>query len=215
MLKGIDISHYNKNMKNKEDLKQFDFVFMKASEGKGFKDYSINQYCAALEGSETVKGFYHFARPECGNLPIEEASNFLLAIQHFKKEKPLLALDVEARALEVPFLDNWCLQFCEYVYKEMGYKPLIYCSEAETKRFKKCASFGAGLWVAKWGSKKPTSIKPWPFFAFWQYTSSGAFSGVRVDLDYFNGTRDQLLKYCEVLDHEEAESNRRTIDTTD
>ena len=44
MLKGIDISHHNKNMKNKEDLKQFDFVFMKASEGKGFKDYSINQY---------------------------------------------------------------------------------------------------------------------------------------------------------------------------
>ena len=215
MLKGIDISHHNKNMKNKEDLKQFDFVFMKASEGVSFKDYSIYGYCAALEGSDTVKGFYHFARPEKGNTPKAEALNFLAAIKRYQKDNPLIALDVEAGALNFNALDEWCLRWCLYVYAQLGYKPIIYCSESETKRFKKCAEWGAGLWVAKWGSKKPTSIKPWPFFAFWQYTSSGAFSGVRVDLDYFNGKREQLLKYCEVINNEESESDNPSHYTTD
>ena len=200
MLKGIDVSHHNKNMKNHADINKYDFIIIKASEGKSFKDPFCKQWLNYLT-AKSLKGFYHFARPETGNSPEAEAENFLNSIKDVKKPY-LLALDVEAGALNYKALDSWCLRWLEAVYKKTNIKPLIYCSEAETKRFKKCAEWGAGLWVAKWGVNKPKSIAPWEFFAIWQYTASGSCSAVRVDEDYFNGAREQFLKYCGVDDNE-------------
>ena len=220
MIKGIDISHHNKNMKDPEAILNYDFVIMKASEGRGYRDSYVDRYMDILRRPENTNwpliGFYHYARPEL-NTPEEEASQFLLAIRTYTRYKPLVALDVEGMALSVPDLDDWCLTWCKHVYEHLGYKPLIYCSSAETKRFKKCTKWGCGLWVAKWG-KKPTKtdIKPWEFWAIWQSTSSGICSAVRVDEDYFNGTKEQFLKYCEVLtDEEEKENDRATITTED
>lgn len=220
MIKGIDISHHNKNMKDPEAILNYDFVIMKASEGRGYRDSYVDRYMDILRDPKYTKwpliGFYHYARPEL-NTPEEEASQFLLAIRTYTRYKPLVALDVEGMALSVKDLDDWCLTWCKHVYEHLGYKPLIYCSSAETKRFKKCTKWGCGLWVAKWG-KKPTKtdIKPWDFWAIWQSTSSGICSAVRVDEDYFNGTKEQFLKYCEVLtDEEEKENDRDTISTED
>lgn len=216
MLKGIDISHHNKNMKDLTDILKYDFVILKASEGMGFKDPFFNEYLKILRDPRFTKqpllGFYHFARPEL-NDPEDEAKNFLHVVQD---HKGLYALDVEARALTVPFLDSWCLRWLTYVYNATGIKPLIYCSAAETKRFKECVKWGAGLWVAKWGAK-PTKadIKPWEFFAIWQYTNSGICSAVRVDENYFNGDKQQFAKYYEVSAHEETADNRTTNTTRD
>lgn len=200
MLKGIDVSHHNKNMKNLADINNYDFIIIKASEGKSYKDPFCKRWMDYLT-EKSLKGFYHFARPELGNSPEAEANNFLSVIVDMKKPY-LLALDVEAGALNYKALDTWCLRWLEAVYKATGVKPLIYCSEAETKRFKKCCDWGAGLWIAKWSANKPKSIAPWEFFAIWQFTASGACSCVRVDEDYFNGNRDQFLRYCGVNDNE-------------
>lgn len=205
MLKGIDVSHHNKNMKNLADINNYDFIIIKASEGKSYKDPFCKRWMDYLT-EKSLKGFYHFARPELGNSPEAEANNFLSVIASMKKPY-LLALDVEAGALNYKALDTWCLRWLEAVYKASGVKPLIYCSEAETKRFKKCCDWGAGLWVAKWSANKPKSIAPWEFFAIWQYTASGACSCVRVDEDYFNGNRDQFLRYCGVNDNEGQNSD--------
>lgn len=211
MLKGIDISHHNKNMKDLDDILKYDFVILKASEGKGFRDPFLSNYMNVLRNPEYTKwpliGLYHFARPEL-NDPEEEAKHFLQVVKSVNC-KAILALDVEGRALTVPFLDNWCLSFLEYVYRATGIKMLIYCSAAETKRFKLCAKWGAGLWVAKWGFK-PTKkdISPWDIWAIWQYTSSGICSAVRVDENFFNGDKSQFLKYCEVLNEEKTQDDR-------
>ena len=197
MLSGIDISRHNRNMKNLIDINKFDFVIMKASEGATYKDTSVSAYICALD-KNTLRGFYHFARPENGNSAKAEASNFVSTVLKYLDGKSLLAIDVEAGALRYPDLDSWVLEFCKYVYSATGIKPLIYCSEAETKRFKKCAEFSCGLWVAKWSALKPSkkNIKPWEFFAIWQYTNKLVLSGVRVDGDKFNGTIEQYIKYC-------------------
>lgn len=213
MLKGIDISRHNKHMKCLHDINKYDFVIMKVSEGKGYKDDFYRVYTSILDGP--VKGYYHFARPELNN-PIEEANNFISAVKPYLNEPTILALDVEDRALSVPFLDNWCLVFIQYVESKTGIKPLIYCSASETRRFKKCAAEGAGLWVAKWGKNKPTKkdIAPWDIWAIWQYTSSAICSAVRVDEDYFNGTVEQLKKYG-VNTNEEAQNDISTDSAKD
>lgn len=203
MLSGIDISKHNRNMKDVNKINDFDFVIMKATEGATYKDPSLQYYNYTLE-ADKLKGFYHFARPDRGNSAENEASNFVNTILKYSDDKTILALDLEDKALFVPCLDDWALRFVKYVYKATGKKMLIYCSEAETKRFKKCAAFGCGLWVAKWSLLKPSkkSIKPWEIFAIWQNTNKLNVSAVLTDHDYFNGSREQFLKYAEVV-HEE------------
>ena len=198
MLNGIDISHHNFNMQNKSALNDLDFVIMKATEGVRFRDPKMQTYLKILK-SDTLRGFYHFARPDLGNDPEDEACFFCNTIYPYVNEYSMLALDVEAGALSVKNLDQWCSIWAQCVELETGVLPMIYISSAETKRLPSTAALGCGLWVAKWG-KRPTQkqVEPWPFWAIWQYTSSGVFSGVRVDLDTFNGDREQFMKYCKV-----------------
>ena len=198
MLSGLDISRHNRNMKDIGILNDFDFVIMKASEGATYRDSSLIYYYCSLD-IDMLKGFYHFARPDRGNSAKSEASNFIGAILKYNDDKSILALDLEDKALNVPCLDDWALEFAKYVYSATGKKILIYCSESEAKRFKKCAKFGCGLWVAKWSMVKPSKskIKPFEVWALWQNTNNKLVSGVRCDHDYFNGKREQFLKYCE------------------
>lgn len=216
MLKGIDISHHNKNMKDLKAINDFDFVIMKASEGVTFQDSARKQFMMALD-PDRLFGFYHFARPENGNSARGEAMNFIYAISQYLDRRPLLALDVEAGALRFSDLDNWVEAWVKTVYEYTGVKPLIYCSEAECKRFKKAADFGCGLWVAKWSNNKPKKITPFKLWAIWQYSDSGICSAVRTDMNYFNGSADQFRKYCEVVRNGETSEdsdnsgNRKTL----
>ena len=199
MLKGIDISHHNYHMQDYDELNKLDFVIMKASEGVKFRDPKMRNYLGFLNPF-ILRGFYHYARPDLGNKPEDEAQHFINTVRPFINGRSVLALDVEDLALKVKDLDWWVSVWCQVVEMETGIKPLIYCSAAECKRFKAAADMGCGLWVAKWSANKPTEkqIKPWGFWAFWQYSSDGVFSGARVDLDYFNGDELQFIKYAEV-----------------
>ena len=57
-----------------------------------------------------------------------------------------------------------------------------------------------GLWVAGWPDNRDSwdipkflwDVKPWPFYAIWQYTSSGG----RLDRDVFMGDRTAWDKYA-------------------
>lgn len=196
MLNGIDISHHNFNMQNLNDLNMLDFVIMKATEGIRFRDNKMPIYMNALK-KDMLYGFYHFARPDLGNDPEDEAEHFVSYIRKYLTNRSLLALDVEAGALSVKKLDAWCSTWAQVVDIETGILPLIYISTSQTKKLPATAALGCGLWAAKWG-KKPTQkqIEPWSFWALWQHTNSCPFSGLRVDADQFNGTREQYMKYC-------------------
>ena len=198
MLNGIDISHHNFYMKNLQDLNLLDFVIMKATEGIRFKDNKLPVYMNVLR-NDMLYGFYHFARPDLGNDPEDEALHFVSHINKYISDRSILALDVEAGALSVKNLDAWCSTWEQVVDIETGILPMIYISTSETKKLKATAALGCGLWAAKWG-KKPTAkqIEPWEFWALWQFSNEGNFSGQRVDLDIFNGTREQYMKYCKV-----------------
>jgi len=57
------------------------------------------------------------------------------------------------------------------------------------------------LWEALWYAPAPTVFKPWTDWTFWQYTPKGdgialGCESKQADLDYFNGTYDDLLKFA-------------------
>lgn len=210
-LSGIDVSHHNQHMSNLRDVNVYDFIIMKATEGKSYRDRSLPVWLAHLD-DDKLKGFYHFCRADLYNSPIEEAENFLGMIEYAIDGRSLLALDVEAKALNVKNIDEWSAVWCEYVYNQTGIKPLLYTSEAFCHKFKKVAEFGSGLWCAKWSNNPPKKIKPFPFVAIWQYRNDCILSGQRVDVDQFNGSREQFLKYCEDMRNGKSEDTNNSGD---
>ena len=191
MLKGCDVSRYQKNSVN---FNNYDFVIMKASEGVSLKDAYLDIHYDTLHGAKDGKpdknklyGFYHYARPEYNN-PEEEAAFFLSLVGHHTGNA-IFALDWEGVATSYPI--TWAVQWLDYVYKETGVKPLIYCSSGYTKKLKPVYEKDYGLWVAHWNVDKPNT-GVYPFYAIWQYTSKP------FDHDYFNGDREQFKKYCSI-----------------
>lgn len=181
-LKGIDVSHHNKYQKI--DFSEYDFVIMKASEGKSFVDPMMREYIERL-GKDQLYGFYHFARPE-HNRAKDEVAHFCKTIGVYGEEA-MLVLDWEAQAVKQPI--EWALDWCKEVEKIYGKKPLIYCSSWYTKKIRLLYENNIGLWVAHYTKDKP-KVYTYPVWAMWQYSSEP------FDQDIFNGTRKQFEAYC-------------------
>lgn len=193
MLTGIDISHWQGNMKFSDYA--IDFVIMKASEGNGYKDPMLDTHYNALHGSsdgkpelERLYGFYHYARPDLNNTAQEEAEWFLSLVGHHSGHA-VFALDWEGQALS--YSPDWALNWLEYVYEETGVRPLLYISASEenTGIYNKIRDANYGLWVAHYGVDSPR-VKQWPFWAMWQK------QGSPLDIDIFNGSVEAWRKYA-------------------
>lgn len=197
MLKGIDISGYQKSEVMKDYLSN-GFVIIKASEGINKMD-SLDTHYNYLHGAKDGKpdtkrlyGFYHYARPEYnkGTEGAKKEADVFISLVGHHAGHCIYALDWEGTALNYDV--NWAKVWLDRVYEKTGVKPLIYIQASETSLVKYNSIIKAdyGLWIAHWGVNKP-SIGLWPFYAMWQYSS-----GNNLDKDYFNGDKETFKKYC-------------------
>lgn len=185
MIKGYDLSHYQKN--NYKDFRNGDFYIMKASEGTSYIDKTaLNEIAPYFKDMNRVIGFYHFAHPE-KNTPLKEANHFIKQVKPFLP--CILALDWEADALKCDI--EWARKWLDIVYQKTGIKPLFYCSSWYVDKIGDAISSGDyGLWVARYSNFAKPQTGKWGKFAIWQYTSKP------VDTDYFNGNLAALKKYA-------------------
>lgn len=194
MLKGIDISHHQRNI----DLSKIetDFVICKATEGNGYTDKCCDKFYQQAKKLGKKLGVYHFARPDLGNTAKAEADWFLKETEGYHNEA-ILVLDWEAKALNYPI--SWAKEWMDRVYQKTGVRPILYISEspANSKDWSSVANANYGIWVAKYSSKVP-SLKHWKFYCMWQYTSKGSLQGYNgnLDLDYFYGDAEAWDKYA-------------------
>ena len=198
MLKGIDISRYQDGIKI-ENL-DIDFVIVKATEGVGYQDPNYVEYLDVALRSNKKIGLYHYARPDLGNTPEQEANWFIEKAKNYIK-RAILVLDWEVDTSNV----NWANTFLKTVYEKTKVRPIIYMSAypSNTYNWTEVVKGNYGLWIASYGANTgapsvPPTNKYWPFYILWQYTSNGYVDGYskRLDLDYFYGTRDTWDKYA-------------------
>lgn len=202
MLRGIDISSWQGSV----DYSAYDFVIIKASEGKNSKDPALDRHLAGLFGTtdptpqkEKCYGFYHYARPDLGNTPEQEAKSFLSYIGT-QVGNCVMALDWEGDSLK--YSVDWAKGWLDYVYKQTGVKPMLYiqASQAKLAKYAPIANADYGLWVAHWGVSSPT-FSNWKNWAIWQWTSTP------LDQNYFNGSKAAWWKYCGRDEKEEEDLN--------
>lgn len=187
MLKGIDISNWQKNI-IPSDLK-IDFCICKATEGT----YIVDRFCDAFiqncRESGILYGFYHFAGTDA---PASEAKFFYENCKGYIGEGiPVLDYEVWGKnANDV----EWCEKFLTEFHRLAGVWPMLYISASHCPDFSASAWIPqtCGLWVAgyptdynQWPTEKdmPYDVAPWDFAAIWQFASDWRLSGYNGDLD--------------------------------
>ena len=198
-LKGIDISSWQSDID--AGAVEADFVICKATEGTGYvSPVCDKQYQAAKKAGKKL-GVYHYAN---GKDYKAEADYFLKNVKGYIGEA-ILCLDWEAT--NNPLFNSgkdktWVKNWCDYVYKQTGVKPLVYISASYRNLVSGIGDYG--LWVAQYANNDTTGYqdKPWNegsyTCAIRQYTSHGRISGYsgNLDLDKFYGDKSAWDKYA-------------------
>ena len=203
MLKGIDISHWQKGI----DLGAIDvdFVIIKATEGNGYTDEMCDTFYQKAKSLGKKLGVYHFARPDLGNTAEAEADWFVKETKGYHKEA-ILVLDWESGDLTNV---SWAKAWLDRVKEKTGVRPIIYMSASvmNSANWSSVVNADYGLWVANYGTNDGTAqesvfdrypLKYWSFYALWQYTSKGKLNGYNgnLDLNYFSGDSSAWDKYA-------------------
>lgn len=183
-MNGIDISAWQGDAGIDLAKVPYDFCIVKATEGTDYKNRYFAAHCDAVLKKKKLLGAYHYAN---GSDPQIEADHFLAYVKKYIG-KAVLVLDWEAKNNH-QFGKNdleWCLKWCNYVYRKTGIKPLIYIQKSAMNAVKKA---GYGLWVAQYPDYERTGYQehPWNEGAYncliRQYTSAGKLSGYSGSLD--------------------------------
>lgn len=208
MLKGIDVSHWQRGLNlNKID---FDFVIVKATEGVKMVDKKCDPFIQEAIKLGKCFGFYHFARPEKNSAHDEAQFFYRNTRNYFGHGIPVLDWESVGK-----YNVKWAKAWLDEIYALTGVRPIIYMSESVVNQYNWSEVAGAnyGLWVAKYrdniidknydmtyAGKKPV-VKWWKFYALWQWTSSGLLDGYngKLDCDVFYGSVDAWKKYAGII----------------
>ena len=208
-LKGIDISKWQQGL----DLSKidFDFVIVKATEGKSYVDPYCDKFFQQALGLGKKLGVYHFANNPSNSA--EQEANWFINNTKGYIGKAIPVLDWESKDTSNI---AWALEWLQRVEAAYGCKPMIYMSESVVNRhdWSSVANANYGLWVAKYRDNNPDynydmsnagskpSVKYWSFYAMWQWTSTGRLDGWsgNLDLDEFYGDTNAWDKYVGVSD---------------
>jgi hypothetical protein len=96
-----------------------------------------------------------------------------------------------------------CVRDCLHLSEQrFGRKPIVYTAKWFWNKFVLPSAEWAqcDLWVASYGSGDAVLPAGWTTWKIWQYTGKGHAPGIAgdVDLNWFSGSYDDLLKYCQV-----------------
>ena len=181
-MNGIDISAWQRGI----DLNRVpcDFVIVKATEGIGYIHSGMDTFCDTALGLGKCIGLYHYAN---GRNYMAEADLFISKASKYIG-KAMLILDWESGG-NVSFNKTdreWVKNWCDYVFKKTGVKPVIYFSKSIMSRFE---GLGYEFWVAQYANNNPTGYQesPWNESAYKclirQYSSTGRLNGYNGNLD--------------------------------
>lgn len=176
---GTDQSYWQPNQ-----VTDGDFIIVKATEGTGYVDPTCDAKYQLNKQAGKKLGVYHYARPDLGTSPEDEARFFVQNIEGYIGEA-IMVLDWEsANKWDV----NWAKRWLDTVKELTNIKPLIYMSSSVTFAYdwSSVVAGDYGLWVANYGNNDGSNhgcpdVGYWGVVACHQYTSNP------IDKDEFFG----------------------------
>lgn len=190
-VKGIDLSAHNGLVNFAEvAADSVEFVYLKATEGETFRDplFILNYAKARDEGLRV--GAYHFFRFDCEGW--RQSYNLLQTIEGLHLDLPI-AIDVEENgnpdAIQTDEIVRNLRSMVDYLCAS-GHRVVIYTNKNGFRRFIRGRFDDVPLWLCSFTD--PPIHGQW---TLWQHSHRGHVKGVGgpVDLDTFNGSRDDFI----------------------
>jgi lysozyme len=181
MIKGFDCS--DNNDINWQTLSpDFQFVLVKKSEGAGYTDKDYAYRSEHLPVTDLAVGYYHFMKP--GDSVQSQLDNYFNGLT--ENDLPPI-LDAEVPGITPTMVTAWLAG----AQQKSGRKPILYCDPGFYKDNLQSTQFDCHYWIAAWQPEPPHI--PWTIWQYSQYgTQQGAETGGDLDLDYFDGTVEEL-----------------------
>jgi len=215
-IRGLDISRFNtkNNDPSTIDWKKIknsgrQFIYIKASEGNGFKFGSFLEDSIAIVTKLKLNfliGVYHLARPIDNSYDIpnindaeDEANKFYEISKEYLKPGFLLpALDVEDLEGIYHYDDDnywsnlalWIHKWMETIKEKIDYYPILYCSKNYAENLLRCNSeiTKYKLWIADYTNNLKPDINGWNDWIIRQYAgdkiniNAGHIPGFEVNI---------------------------------
>jgi lysozyme len=193
-LTGVDVSHHQKRIEwdsvvTKENIH---FAFVKATEGRDFRDSMFCTNWDALGRLGVKRGAYHFFRGYgCG---YDQAAHFLSSVDMVTGDLPPV-LDVETLDGSSPeALATELHIWLNTIELHLAVRPIIYSNQNFFDRYLADKGFDKyPLWIARYSEDAPALTDNY-YWTFWQFTNKGCVEGIseKVDLNIFSGTPEML-----------------------
>ena len=195
---GIDVSKHNGDIDfNQVRDDDYQFVFIKASEGMTYRDDAFDRNYRAARDAGLKVGAYHFFRKN--RTGREQANNLLGAIQGKQFDLPLV-IDLEddwgngATVSRKTALER-VMDMIE-ILTGKGYQVMIYTNLDGYNKYYKDMLGDHDLWLCSFTS--PDLLPSMPH-CFQQFSHEGSVNGVKgdVDLNVFRGTKAEWNRYLD------------------
>ncbi len=195
---GIDVSKHNGDIDfNQVRDDDYQFVFIKASEGMTYRDDAFDRNYRAARDAGLKVGAYHFFRKN--RTGREQADNLLGAIQGKQFDLPLV-IDLEddwgngATVSRKTALER-VMDMIE-ILTGKGYQVMIYTNLDGYNKYYKDMLGDHDLWLCSFTS--PDLLPSMPH-CFQQFSHEGSVNGVKgdVDLNVFRGTKAEWNRYLD------------------
>lgn len=196
-VRGLDLSSHNGDVDFDRIVgDSIDFVMLKATEGTTFKDprFHINYRAARRAGVKAV-GAYHFFRFDTdGEM---QAINFLNSLQGKTLDLPAVVdLEQWSNPEGIPTADivKRLRDMTGYLERN-GHNVMFYTNKNGYEKFIRGRFDGYPLWICSFTD--PPLGDGNDRWALWQYSHQGwtEACGSKVDLNTFNGSRDEWLSW--------------------
>lgn len=190
-IKGIDISNWSGSVDFKAVKESgIEIVYIQATEGTFYTDPYLQEFYNGAKENGLKVGFYHFFNPGYSPTPKEQARYFVDALSGLQADCRL-AIDLEqTRGLSNSDVSYQAVEFLKYVEEYSNKKVVVYTYTNFAQTVLEPSS-GIGeypLWIAQYSENPPEYNPIWrDSYIGWQYSDSGAISGIdaNVDLDTF------------------------------
>lgn len=200
---GFDVSHYQGTIDwNSVAKSGAKFVYIKATEGVGYRDSQFNVNYTDSHKAGFIRGAYHYGRPDVSD-GAAQANYFVDHGGGWSRDGKTLpgALDIEygdasqggpCYGLDTNGMVNWIKAFSNQYHVRTSRWPVIYTS---TKWWSQCTgdvsdfSSNSPLWLARYNTLIGALPHDWDVHTIWQFANSGTFPG---DQDRFNGDLDRI-----------------------
>lgn len=195
---GIDVSKHNGKIDfDQVRMDDYQFVFIKASEGKTYKDEAFDRNYRAAREADLKVGAYHFFRKN--RTGREQADNLLGVVKGKTLDLPLV-IDLE---------DDWgngatvsrstaIERVLEMVgiLKDKGYSVMIYTNKDGYEKYYKELLMDCDLWLCSFTS--PDLLPDLPH-CIQQFDHNGSVAGIEgdVDLNVFRGSKGEWSDFLD------------------